>query len=199
MTRKNPSMIVISDDSEEDIEKPIVKSHIENMRTLTTQLKNNSLFSPEITRDTELMKWRMMMNPFRSFGYSSRREKNVPIFNCCTSSDTAERESSEAGEDSLYYHRNFLRIIDTVADNNINLFDDRDMRILQQFRMLSSTAQKLYIRLYQRKKQWFRCDKISYPNISEDLKPVLHELVTSGQFLLCFWIESFITFESFCS
>ncbi|XP_057306805.1 fanconi-associated nuclease 1-like isoform X2 [Hydractinia symbiolongicarpus] len=180
MTCKNPSMIVISDDSEEDIEKPIVKSHIENMRTLTTQLKNNSFFSPEKTRDTELMKWRMMMNPFRSFGYSSGREKNVPKFNCCTSSDVAERESSEVGEDSLYYHRSFLRIIDTVADNNINLFDDRDMRILQQFRALSSAAQKLYIRLYQRKKQWFRCDKISYPNISEDLKSVLHELVTSG-------------------
>ncbi len=40
--------------------------------------------------------------------------------------------------------------------------------------------QQLYVRLFLRKHQWLRADKISYSDIAADLSPVLKALVHHG-------------------
>ncbi|KAJ7385439.1 Fanconi-associated nuclease 1 [Desmophyllum pertusum] len=45
---------------------------------------------------------------------------------------------------------------------------------------MSPEEQKLYIRLFQRKRGWFRCSKLEYLKISSNLTPILNSLVQKG-------------------
>lgn len=42
------------------------------------------------------------------------------------------------------------------------------------------TAQKLYVRLFQRKLKWLQVCKLDYGEIGPDLQPVVQELVDVG-------------------
>lgn len=42
------------------------------------------------------------------------------------------------------------------------------------------TAQKLYVRLFQRKLKWLQVSKLGYEEICRDLQPVVQELVDGG-------------------
>lgn len=42
------------------------------------------------------------------------------------------------------------------------------------------TAQKLYVRLFQRKLKWLQVSKLDYGEICLDLQPVVQELVEAG-------------------
>lgn len=48
---------------------------------------------------------------------------------------------------------------------------------------LSDSQQQLYVRLFLRKHDWFRENKVVYKDIASDLAPVIHSLVDKG-FLL---------------
>ncbi|XP_031571168.1 fanconi-associated nuclease 1-like, partial [Actinia tenebrosa] len=80
------------------------------------------------------------------------------------------------------YLANFKLVLDSVLSNEEDrkLFNDADQTIIKQFQEFQPAAQKLYIRLFQRKPGWFRCSKLVYSKISEDLTPVLDTLVHSG-------------------
>lgn len=76
---------------------------------------------------------------------------------------------------------NFRNIIDfTLHDSsNLHLFNEEDWKIIERLTSLSVPAQKLFIRLYLRKHQWIRLARIKYPDVADDLDPLLEELVRS--------------------
>ncbi|XP_066491592.1 fanconi-associated nuclease 1 [Tiliqua scincoides] len=81
-----------------------------------------------------------------------------------------------------YYLRNFLMVLKTVLENEDDrrLLDEQDLDVIAKFYQLSASGQKLYIRLFQRKLNWLKTNKIEYEEISRDLSPVLEELVGAG-------------------
>ncbi|NXT50491.1 FAN1 nuclease, partial [Pluvianellus socialis] len=77
-----------------------------------------------------------------------------------------------------YYLQNFLVVLRAVLENedDVRLFDEQDMTIISKFCKLSVAGQKLYVRLFQRKLNWLKVNKIEYGEISMDLSPVIEEL-----------------------
>ncbi|XP_017936957.1 fanconi-associated nuclease 1 isoform X3 [Manacus vitellinus] len=77
-----------------------------------------------------------------------------------------------------YYLQNFLLVLQAVLENedDVRLFDEQDMNIITKFYRLSVGGQKLYVRLFQRKLNWLKVNKIEYGEISEDLSPMIKEL-----------------------
>ncbi|XP_054720759.1 fanconi-associated nuclease 1-like [Uloborus diversus] len=88
-------------------------------------------------------------------------------------------DPTENSSYSPYYISNFKHILNTVLSEEENsiLFNAEDMGFVESFQSSSTPAQKLYVRLFQRKYKWLRQSKINYPEISKDLKMVLEELV----------------------
>ncbi|XP_071611064.1 fanconi-associated nuclease 1 isoform X1 [Heliangelus exortis] len=77
-----------------------------------------------------------------------------------------------------YYLQNFLVVLRAVLENedDVKLFDEQDMKIIAKFCKLSVGGQKLYVRLFQRKLNWLKVNKIEYGEISMDLSPIIEEL-----------------------
>ncbi|KAM6245736.1 fanconi-associated nuclease 1 isoform 2-T2 [Spheniscus humboldti] len=77
-----------------------------------------------------------------------------------------------------YYLQNFLVVLRAVLENedDVRLFDEQDMNIITKFCKLSVGGQKLYVRLFQRKLNWLKVNKIEYGEISMDLSPIIEEL-----------------------
>ncbi|NXS52777.1 FAN1 nuclease, partial [Brachypteracias leptosomus] len=77
-----------------------------------------------------------------------------------------------------YYLQNFLMVLRAVLENedDVRLFDEQDMNIINKFCKLSVGGQKLYVRLFQRKLNWLKVNKIEYGEISMDLSPIIEEL-----------------------
>eukprot|EP00066_Takifugu_rubripes_P004422 XP_003967788.1 PREDICTED: fanconi-associated nuclease 1 [Takifugu rubripes] len=81
-----------------------------------------------------------------------------------------------------YYLQNFRSVLGAVLENEDDraLFNHHDMSHVQAFEKLSVTAQKLYVRLFQRKLKWLQVSKLGYEEICRDLQPVVQELVDGG-------------------
>ncbi|NXO33082.1 FAN1 nuclease, partial [Locustella ochotensis] len=77
-----------------------------------------------------------------------------------------------------YYLQNFLVVLRTVLENedDVRLFNEQDLNIVTKFYKLSVGGQKLYVRLFQRKLNWLKVNKIEYGEISVDLSPIIEEL-----------------------
>ncbi|XP_074862497.1 fanconi-associated nuclease 1 [Carettochelys insculpta] len=102
-------------------------------------------------------------------------------------SDILNRTSGAlcSASDSLshpYYLQNFLTVLQAVLENQDDrrLFDEQDSMTITKFYQLSASGQKLYVRLFQRKLNWIKINKIEYAEISADLLPVIGELVEAG-------------------
>ncbi|XP_012826313.1 fanconi-associated nuclease 1 isoform X2 [Xenopus tropicalis] len=92
------------------------------------------------------------------------------------------QESSPQSLSIPYYQRNFLMVLQTVmeSEEDMSLFSEEDIHILRTFYELSGGGQKLYVRLFQRKLNWLKINKIEYPEIASDLVPFIEELVRNG-------------------
>jgi len=112
-----------------------------------------------------------------------------------TNSDKSKDDNEEHNEKKLeaqvgelqnnyepYYLANFKLVLSNVMSNEDDrqLFNEQDNEVIDQFNAMSSEEQKLYIRLFQRKRGWFRCAKLDYPKICKDLKPVTDLLIEKG-------------------
>ncbi|NWU65957.1 FAN1 nuclease, partial [Pterocles burchelli] len=77
-----------------------------------------------------------------------------------------------------YYLQNFLVVLRAVLekDDDARLFNEEDRSIITKFCKLSVGGQKLYVRLFQRKLNWLKVNKIEYGEISTDLSPIIEEL-----------------------
>jgi len=113
-----------------------------------------------------------------------------------TNSDKSKDDNEEHEENKLetqvgelqnnyepYYLANFKLVLSNVMSNEDDrqLFNEQDNEVIDQFNAMSPEEQKLYIRLFQRKRGWFRCAKLDYPKISKDLKPVTDLLIEKGK------------------
>ncbi|CAG2108622.1 unnamed protein product [Medioppia subpectinata] len=100
----------------------------------------------------------------------------------------SDQLNDDSNEDSYmkgsYVYHNFRQMIDFVLNDKqySQLFDANDMNVVQVFTCLSGLAQMLLMRLFIRKKHWIRKNVIKYPEIAENLQPILKELV-DNQFL----------------
>ena len=94
-----------------------------------------------------------------------------------------EEETSMPG--LPYYLETFLFLLKSTFDEPLHhrLFCEEDHRLYQTFQSLSLDAQKLYVRLFSRKFQWRRREKIAYDDISTDLAPALTELCSASLLL----------------
>ncbi|XP_069137446.1 fanconi-associated nuclease 1-like [Argopecten irradians] len=88
------------------------------------------------------------------------------------------REDLKEKYKTPYYHENFKVIMTTVLGESdyANLFNEDDMKLIGEFQTCSESAQKLYIRLFSRKLAWLPVSRIKYPEIEDDLTPVVAEL-----------------------
>ena len=82
-----------------------------------------------------------------------------------------------------YYMSNFKLVLSNVFSNehDKSLFNEEDNKVLETFTSMSLQEQKLYIRLFQRKRGWFKCHKLEYPRISKDLRPIINHLIKKGE------------------
>ena len=78
-----------------------------------------------------------------------------------------------------YYLDNFLKILDFVETQYRSLLSDEEQRYSRQFRRLSLSSQRLYVRLISRKGPHFRNDKLNYSEIN-DLRGCAEELQLAG-------------------
>ncbi|RXM30069.1 Fanconi-associated nuclease 1 [Acipenser ruthenus] len=81
-----------------------------------------------------------------------------------------------------YYLCNFLTVLQAVLENEDDrqLFNEDDIQSISLFQQLSAAGQKLYVRLFQRKLNWLKVNKLEYSEIGSDLAPVIKELVQNG-------------------
>ncbi|XP_018602270.2 fanconi-associated nuclease 1 [Scleropages formosus] len=116
-----------------------------------------------------------------------RTAENVAVQTDSTATDANPRQ--DAGEEGVpvsppapYYLSNFLMVLKTVLENEDDrvLFNQEDLAVIRTFRQLSAAGQMLYVRLFQRKLQWLRVNKLDYAAIASDLSPVVQELTASG-------------------
>ncbi|KFU87214.1 Fanconi-associated nuclease 1, partial [Chaetura pelagica] len=127
--------------------------------------------------------------PDTQVGPSSKTEVNGGAQSCLSKSNEQVLPVEVHGdfEDEInqtfspghpYYLRNFLVVLRAVLENedDIRLFDEQDMKIIAEFCKLSVGGQKLYVRLFQRKLNWLKVNKIEYGEISTDLSPMIEEL-----------------------
>ncbi|XP_004391375.2 fanconi-associated nuclease 1 [Trichechus manatus latirostris] len=95
----------------------------------------------------------------------------------CGVPDTAQAPPSHP-----YYLRSFLVVLKAVLENeeDMMLFDEQEKGIVAKFYRLSASGQKLYVRLFQRKLNWIKMNKLEYEEIAPDLTPVIEELKEAG-------------------
>ena len=65
-----------------------------------------------------------------------------------------------------YYHTNFCALLDFVADRYHALLSADERDFFQSFKTVEPQAQKLYIRLLTRKGDFFRANKLAYPELT---------------------------------
>jgi len=78
-----------------------------------------------------------------------------------------------------YYLHNFQLLLNGVGDQYADLLSDPERRFIRSFEDCSRAARQLYVRLLSRKGEWFRRDKLSYPEIA-GLDQAASELAGAG-------------------
>ena len=81
-----------------------------------------------------------------------------------------------------YYLSNFeciLRGVFDETDDDKELFNDTELKVVETFRNLSLDEKKLYVRLFQRKHHWILSKSISYEEI-QNVHQALERLCLSG-------------------
>ncbi|XP_075391989.1 fanconi-associated nuclease 1 isoform X2 [Tenrec ecaudatus] len=99
-----------------------------------------------------------------------------------TSSCEVPDRTAEVPPSHPYYLRNFLMVLEEVFENEDDrmLFDEHEKEIVTKFYNLSASGQKLYVRLFQRKLNWIKVNKLEYEEIDLNLLPVIKELKDAG-------------------
>ncbi|NXI93926.1 FAN1 nuclease, partial [Psophia crepitans] len=143
-----------------------------------------AIYTSELTSSLEVK-----TRPHTQVIPSSETEENCGTQNCFSKGDVPllPMEVHEDFKDEInhtfspghpYYLQNFLVVIRAVLENedDVRLFDEQDMNTITKFCKLSVGGQKLYVRLFQRKLNWLKVNKIEYGEISMDLSPIIEEL-----------------------
>lgn len=79
-----------------------------------------------------------------------------------------------------YYLHNFEALFNTVAAQYDDLLNAQEQRFLQEFGACDVAARGLFVRLVSRRGPWFRAEKLSYPELADDLLEPLEQLARGG-------------------
>ncbi|KAL5596905.1 uncharacterized protein BROUX77_006853 [Berkeleyomyces rouxiae] len=87
------------------------------------------------------------------------------------------------GESSLYVDA-FNLALDTVLQDEIHLFDDKEQQVFREWRALDYQEQYLYVRLFLRKEAaWHRISRLGYHSDISDLEATIKVLERNWPFL----------------
>ncbi len=68
-------------------------------------------------------------------------------------------------ENPLYYLDNFHQVVDWISTKYQDILTEEEMVFLQQFHALPQASRALFVRMVMRKGHFFRCSKLTYPEI----------------------------------
>lgn len=80
---------------------------------------------------------------------------------------------------AFYYHQHFLELLNFLSANYVHVLSPQELDLVNQFRALSLPAQRLYVRLANRKGRIFAIPSLRYPEIGLLAEP-LEELRQRG-------------------
>jgi hypothetical protein len=82
---------------------------------------------------------------------------------------TDSQKNSQEDEEYVpsYYLTNFFIIFDTVMEKDVLLFNEQEIEILKKFKQLHEQSQRIFIRLFHRKREWFQVQKLKYKEIND--------------------------------
>ncbi|XP_037688787.1 fanconi-associated nuclease 1 isoform X2 [Choloepus didactylus] len=91
-------------------------------------------------------------------------------------------KTTQASPSHPYYLQSFFVVLKAILENedDMMLFDEHEKGIVTKFYQLSAGGQKLYVRLFQRKLNWIKVNKLQYEEIARDLTPAIEELKQAG-------------------
>ncbi|MBE9397532.1 VRR-NUC domain-containing protein [Pontibacterium sp. N1Y112] len=99
--------------------------------------------------------------------------------------------------DPLYYLHNFNQLMETISTLHLDLLRPQDLKFLEHYRQLETDAQQLYVRLICRRANFFRLDKLTYPEIGslDNATDLLseHELLKMNPNLTAIDISNLLT------
>lgn len=107
----------------------------------------------------------------------------------CKPLDSAMRPPSDPPDESTdgsttkspYYLENLVLIVNSIKDtDDWDLFNQHEQEMFCEFLGADDKCQKLLARLLQRKHMWRRTYKIGYPDIANDVSPILLTLRDKG-------------------
>lgn len=156
-----------------------------NMKSVNDEIQ--SVFMDSMDSDSEMLPVEEKLNVVctESMKLSVEAElcSSSPVLPSAIQTNNADNIATDTLRQP-YYLRNFLLVLQAVLENEDDrmLFDDEDFRSINAFQQLSVAGQKLYVRLFQRKLNWIKVNKLDYSEIGSDLVPIIEELVR-GYFL----------------
>lgn len=106
---------------------------------------------------------------------NNRREKNIGM-----KIDNNTATTTTPFFDSSMYTEQFHHMIDTVLDGESFLFTKEDLNRFDTFKQLSLESQHLIVRLWMRKLQWIRLEKLDYSTTIRDISQASKELKHHG-------------------
>ena len=80
---------------------------------------------------------------------------------------------------TFYYHEHFTEMLDFVAEHYAHTFLAEHAAFVGDFRALPRDAQRLYVRLVNRKGRLFARNRLRYPELGQ-LSPLVDDLATRG-------------------
>jgi hypothetical protein len=90
------------------------------------------------------------------------------IFKTPVKTEKIEEVQKEEEEEYVpsYYLTNFFIIFDTVMEKDTLLFNEQEIEILKKFKQLHEQSQRIFIRLFHRRREWFQVKNLKYKEIN---------------------------------
>jgi tetratricopeptide (TPR) repeat protein len=203
---KEEAIIIIDSDNELplDANSELHSTSLDNSHSLTMTLNNTSddgiLSSVETSLNSETLST-LLSSSVQSESESQQLSLSThETFDLDISNDTIETEKSNITDDVVsvsstsqskeaskplvhYYLRNFFIVLDIVCTKDHHLFTENELQMVNRLRCLSESAQRLFVRLFNRKGPWFQIIKLKYQEIP-NIQNAVDELVTK-EFAVC--------------
>jgi hypothetical protein len=102
-----------------------------------------------------------LLSTNRTNSVSDRNGTNKNEETCHFHNDLSTFSISSQSNDDMnviphYYLRNFFMVVNIVCEKDRHLFNENELEIIERFKKLDESSQRLYIRLFNRKGPWFQ-------------------------------------------
>lgn len=137
----------------------------------------------------------LLMNSPKSYPImaSPKKKTTPPSHKSPSQTSPGTSPQKDSARKALFRHipgtylENLMIVVETVLSEpqDVSLLGEADIEVIKSFKRLSLAAQKLYVRLLQRKLDLKRLSKVMYEDVCEpeEMGKVVQELVDAGFFL----------------